>query len=269
MSKSKSQPRLAGKTAVVTGAGLGIGRGLALRLAAEGAQVVVNDINAQAGDQVVAQITEAGGQALFCYGDVGTRSGAQAPVELCLQEWGQIDVLINNAWGGGEFSRLEAKTDAGMQQAFAVGPLAAWWAMQAAFASMRDNGGGSIINFGSLNGVNAHMFTVEYNIAKESIRTLSRTAAVEWGPHNIRCNIICPAAATESYEAFRSANPELAEELNSQKPIPRMGDPETDIGGVAVFLASEDSAYVTGNTLFVDGGGHINGVQWRPALPES
>ena len=240
-----------------------------MRLAREGAQVVVNDINAQAGDQVVAQITEAGGQALFCYGDVGTRSGAQAPVELCLQEWGQIDVLINNAWGGGEFSRLEAKTDAGMQQAFAVGPLAAWWAMQAAFASMRDNGGGSIINFGSLNGVNAHMFTVEYNIAKESIRTLSRTAAVEWGPHNIRCNIICPAAATESYEAFRSANPELAEELNSQKPIPRMGDPETDIGGVAVFLASDDSAYVTGNTLFVDGGGHINGVQWRPALPES
>jgi len=261
--------QLVGKTAVVTGAGLGIGRGLAKRFAREGARVIVNDINVQAGDKVVGEISEFGGEAIFCYGDVATRSGAQAPVERCLEMWDKIDVLVNNAWGGGQVSRVEAKSDEGMQHAFAIGPLAAWWAMLAAFPAMRDNGGGSIINFGSLNGVNAHMYTVEYNMAKEAIRTPSRPAAVECGPYNIRCNVICPAAATESYEAFRSANPELAEELNSQKPIPRMGDPETDIGGTALFLASDDSAYLTGNTLFVDGGGHINGVQWRPALPDS
>ncbi len=263
------EPRLAGKTAVITGAALGIGRGLARRFATEGARVVVCDINAEAGEKTTAEISDSGAEAIFCQGDVGTRQGAQAPVDLCLKRWGKIDILVNNAWGGGAVSRVESKTDEGMLRAFSVGPLAAWWAMTAAFPSMRDNGGGSIINFGSLNGVNAHMYTVEYNIAKESIRALSRTAAVEWGPHNIRCNIICPAAATESYEAFRSANPELAEELNSQKPIPRMGDPETDIGGAAVFLASDDSAYLTGNTLFVDGGGHINGVQWRPAVADS
>ena len=261
--------RLEGKTAVVTGAGLGIGRGLARRFAAEGAKVVVNDFKAEAGEKAAQEINDSGGEAIFCHGDVSVRSEAEASVEICMKEWGKIDVLVNNAWGGGQVSRVESKNDDGMQHAFAVGPLAAWWAMCAAFPHMKAAGGGSIINFGSLNGVNAHMFTVEYNIAKESIRALSRTAAVEWGPYNIRCNIICPAAATESYEAFRSANPELAEELNQQKPIPRMGDPEADIGGAALFLATEDSAYVTGNTLFVDGGGHINGVQWRPALPDS
>ena len=264
-----SQGRLVDKTAVITGAGLGIGRGLARRFAKEGARVVVNDYNAQAGDKVVEEIRAMGGEAVFCYGDVATRSGAQSSVALCLEKWGKIDVLVNNAWGGGQISRVESKTDEGMQHAFSIGQMAAWWAMQAALPSMKGNGSGSIINFGSLNGVNAHMFTVEYNMAKEAIRALTRTAAVEWGPYNIRCNIICPAAATESYEAFRSANPEVAEELNAQKPIPRMGDPETDIAGAALFLASDDSAYVTGNTLFVDGGGHINGVQWRPALPDS
>lgn len=260
--------RLRDKTAVITGAGMGIGRGLARRFAAEGAKVVVNDLNPQAGEKTTAEIIQTGAEAVFSQSDVGNRDGAVAPVQCCVAEWGKIDILINNAWGGGKVSRAETKTDEGMLRAFAVGPLAAWWAMTEAFDHMKANGGGSIINFGSLNGVNAHMYTVEYNMAKESIRALSRTVAVEWGPHNIRCNVICPAAATESYEAFRSANPELAEELNQQKPIPRMGDPETDIAGAALFLATEDSAYVTGNTLFVDGGGHINGVQWRPNLQE-
>ena len=109
---------------------------------------------------------------------------------------------------------------------------------------------------------------MHYNTAKEAVRTLTRTAAAEWGRHQITCNAICPAAATEAYKAFASASPETAAAMLKQNPLGRMGDPEEDVAGAALFFASDDSRYVTGNTLHVDGGGHINGVDWRPELPE-
>jgi NAD(P)-dependent dehydrogenase (short-subunit alcohol dehydrogenase family) len=133
---------------------------------------------------------------------------------------------------------------------------------------MKELGEGRIINLCSLNGVNAHMYTVHYNTAKEAVRTLTRTAAREWARHRILCNAICPAAATESYVAVMSQNPEMEKEILANHPMHRMGDPEDDIGGAALFLASDDSRYVTGNTLFVDGGSHINGAAWNPELPE-
>jgi NAD(P)-dependent dehydrogenase (short-subunit alcohol dehydrogenase family) len=129
---------------------------------------------------------------------------------------------------------------------------------------MVKQGGGRIINLCSLNGVNAHMLTAEYNAGKEALRALTRTAAREWARHGILANVICPAAATASYEAFRQAAPENAAELLRLNPIGRMGDPEEDIGGVALFLASDDSRYVTGNTIYADGGSHISGVPWAP-----
>jgi NAD(P)-dependent dehydrogenase (short-subunit alcohol dehydrogenase family) len=97
---------------------------------------------------------------------------------------------------------------------------------------------------------------------------LTRTAAREWARHNILVNAIAPAAASPAYVAFAEAAPENAKEMLKQNPLGRMGDPEHDIGGVALFLASEDSDYVTGNILLVDGGSHINGVQWDPPLPD-
>jgi NAD(P)-dependent dehydrogenase (short-subunit alcohol dehydrogenase family) len=116
--------------------------------------------------------------------------------------------------------------------------------------------------------VNAHIGTAEYNTGKEALRALTRTAAREWAGHGICANVICPAAATTSYAAFAKANPENAAALAAANPMGRMGDSEADIAGVALFLASEDCRYVTGNTLFVDGGSHINGVAWAPALPD-
>jgi NAD(P)-dependent dehydrogenase (short-subunit alcohol dehydrogenase family) len=149
-----------------------------------------------------------------------------------------------------------------------VALFAAFWAMQTAYPHMRRQGGGRIINICSLNGVNAHMYTAEYNTAKEALRALTRTAAREWARHNIVANVICPAAATAAYEAFRAADPVNAAALLKQNPMGRMGDPERDIGGVALFLASDDARYVTGNTIFADGGSHINGVAWAPELPD-
>ena len=129
-------------------------------------------------------------------------------------------------------------------------------------------GGGRIINICSLNGVNAHLFTPEYNVGKEALRTLTRTAAREWARHGIRANVICPAAATATYRRVAGAEPGDDRRDPRSNPMGRMGDPERDIGGVAVFLASDDARYLTGNTLFVDGGGHINGVPWSPDLPD-
>jgi NAD(P)-dependent dehydrogenase (short-subunit alcohol dehydrogenase family) len=256
------------RVCVVTGAGMGIGRGIARRFAREGARILVAEIDEEAGRRVVGEIEELGGEGRLVRTDVRERAEVQAAVADALSAWGAVDVLVNNAWGGGNIARLEWKTDENILHGMRTGFLSVFWAMQAVFPSMKARGQGSIITLCSLNGVNAHMYSVEYNAAKEAARALTRTAAREWARHQIRCNILCPAAATEAYERFREANPETAEVMLGQNPMGRMGDPEGDIAGVALFLAGDDSRYVTGNTLFVDGGSHINGVSWAPDLPE-
>jgi NAD(P)-dependent dehydrogenase (short-subunit alcohol dehydrogenase family) len=260
--------RLQERVVIITGAGQGIGRGIARRFAREGARIVVGEKNAATGPSVVKEIEELGAEAFYVNTDVGVRDEVEALVQAAVDRWGTLDVLVNNAWAGAPYSRIEWRSDEDMERAWRVGFLSCFWSMKAAFPHMKAQRSGSIINLCSLNGVNAHMFTVHYNTAKEAVRTLTRTAAVEWGRHQIRCNVICPAAATEAYMAFRDANPDTAAKMLEENPLGRMGDPEEDIGSAALFLASDDSAYLTGNTLFVDGGGHINGVSWRPEMPE-
>ena len=260
---------LAGRVAVVTGAGRGIGRGVARRLAREGAAVVVAELDAESGARCARDLTsELGARALYLRTDVGRKEDVLALIERAVTVLGGVDVLVNNAWGGGTTSRLEQKSDAQMEHAFRVGLMSAFWAMQAAFPHMRAKRWGRIVNVCSLNGVNAHMYTAEYNTAKEALRALTRTAAREWARHGICANAICPAAVSVQYEAFARENPELAARLTQQNPMGRMGDPEQDIAPAVAFLCSEDARYVTGNTLHVDGGGHINGVAWAPQLPE-
>lgn len=260
--------RLEDRVAIVTGAGQGIGRGVARRFAREGARIVVAEIHAETGERVVKEVEALGSEALFVRTDVGEMADVDAMVDATIERFGRVDVLVNNAWAGGAISRVEWFDEATLDRAWRVGFLSCQRSMTRCLPHMKAAGGGSIINLCSLNGVNAHMFTMHYNTAKEALRALTRTAAVEWGRWNVRCNVICPAAATESYVAFRDANPETAAEMLKENPLGRMGDPEEDIGGAALFLASDDAIYVTGNTIHVDGGGHINGVSWRPELPE-
>ena len=154
----------------------------------------------------------------------------------------------------------KVKTMEQMDHGLRVGLRSALWAMQASVSAMRAQGRGNIVNMCSLNGVNAHMGTAEYNCAKEALRALTRTAAREWAPYGIVANAICPAAKTAASRAVFAANPELEIMADAANPMGRLGDPEGDIAPVAVFLASDDARYLTGNTLFVDGGSHINGV---------
>jgi len=261
--------RLLNKVAIVTGGGQGVGRGIARRFASEGAKVVIAQRTAEVGERTAKEIVdEFGMEAVFIRTDVAEKESIFGTVEHAVRTWGSVDILVNNAWSGTTESRLEEKADEFMINGWRVLLLGVFWGMQAAFPHMRRNGGGRIITICSLNGVNAHMYTAEYNAAKEAARALTRTAAREWAQHNILANIICPFAVSPRFEQFQADFPENAAAIIKANPMGRMGDPIRDIGGVALFLASEDSQYVTGNTIFADGGSHINGSPWAPELPE-
>ena len=255
------------RVAVVTGAGQGVGRGIARRLALEGATVVVAEINRQSGEQVAGECSELGGRGVFIHTDVLSKESVEQCIAHSIESLGTLDILVNNAYAAGPPQRLQAKPEADFRLAMDACFFAALWSMQAAFGTMRTQRRGRIINLCTLNGVNAHLHSADYNTAKEALRALTRSAAREWAEHGITVNAICPAAVTPAYERFRSAAPELAKRMLEQNPMGYMGDAEQDIGGVAAFLACDDARYLTGNTLFVDGGSHINGVQWAPPLP--
>jgi NAD(P)-dependent dehydrogenase (short-subunit alcohol dehydrogenase family) len=261
--------RLQNRVAIVTGAGDGIGRAVARGFAAEGARVLVAEIDGARGDEVAAALhRDFGIDAVAQRADVARRTDVEAMIERALGAWGTVDILVNNAWGGGALGRLELKPEAQFDAGFHVGFYGPLWAMQGVFPTMRDQGYGRIVNMCSLNGVNAHIGTAEYNTAKEALRALTRTAAREWAQYGITANVICPAAKTAATLRVFARNPELEVAADASNPMGRLGDPDSDIAPVAVFLASADSRYLTGNTLFVDGGSHINGAPWAPELPD-
>jgi NAD(P)-dependent dehydrogenase (short-subunit alcohol dehydrogenase family) len=260
--------RLLGRVAIVTGGGQGVGLGIVRRFAREGAAILVAQRNADQGQQVVAQLrSEFGIKADYVKTDVTKRDQVAAMVAAAVDRFGSVDILVNNA--GGSFpKRLENHSDDDMAAGLDLNFWSSFWAMRAAFPHMKARQWGRIINLGSLNGVNAHMFTVQYNVGKEALRALSRTAAVEWGPHGITCNVICPAVGSPAADIYYEKNPEMFEALRLQIPRGKLGDPEADVGGVAAFLASDDAAHVNGTTQFVDGGSHVNGVTWRPEVED-
>jgi NAD(P)-dependent dehydrogenase (short-subunit alcohol dehydrogenase family) len=258
--------RLSERAAIITGAADGIGRGMARRFARERAAVLVADFDEAKGQEAADELRAAGGRAEFMRCDVTRRDDLSAVVSACVDHFGSVDILVNNAYRGQGLGRVETKSDTTFQDAITICLYAAKWSMEAAFPHMRSQNWGRIINFCSLNGVNAHMGTAEYNVGKEALRAYTRSAAREWARYGICANIICPAAASTSFKQFQALAPQVAAAAVAANPMGRMGDPDCDIAGVALFLASEDARYLTGNTLFVDGGAHINGVAWVPDL---
>lgn len=259
---------LQGRSAIVTGGGAGVGQGISRALAAAGADVLIAQRTLATAEAEAAHLRETFGvRAVARKVDVTVREEVEAMVAAAHEAFGRIDILVNNA--GGSFpKRLENHTDEDMQGSFLLNYWSAFWAMRAAYPTMKAQGYGRIINLGSLNGVNAHMFTAAYNASKEAVRALTRTAAVEWGGHGITANVICPSALSPAAREYFDANPEMAQAILGQVPVGRFGEAAADIGPMAVFLASEASSYMTGNTLFLDGGGHINGVAWRPQVED-
>jgi len=261
--------RLSDRVAVITGGGDGIGAGIARRFAEEGARVLIAEMNEERGRATADELaSDTGAEVQFVRTDVRRKEDNQAMIAAAVDAWGTVDILVNNAWGGGKISRVELKTDELIDHGLAVGFRGPLWAMQAAFPIMKAQAYGRVINICSLNGVNAHMGTLEYNAAKEALRATTRSAAREWAGTGIVCNVICPAAKSASFRAVMAEHPELVAAADASNPMGYIGDPYDDIAPVALFLAGDDCRYVTGNTLFVDGGSHINGSSWAPDLPD-
>jgi len=259
---------LEGRSALITGGGQGIGQGIARALAAEGADVMIAQRTLETVEAEADHLRQTYGvKAVARKVNVRERAEVDAMVAAAEAEFGKIDILVNNA-GGSFLRRVENHSDEDMQRSMQLNYWSAFWAMRAAFPMMKARGYGRIINLGSLNGVNAHMFTLAYNASKEALRALTRTAAVEWGKHGITANVICPSALSPAARDYFDSDPALAQSILEKVPVGRFGDSAGDIGPVAVFLASEGSSYMTGNTLYVDGGGHINGVPWRPDMDD-
>lgn len=241
--------RLADKVAIVTGGAGGIGRGIVRAFTKEGAKVLAVDINDEAGKALEAELGDA---VRFLNIDISKEENAATIISAAVDAFGKLDVLVNNAHASRQAPLLET-TQEMLDLSFGTGFYPTFWLMKAAHAQLAANQG-SVINFASGAGLEGQVTQGSYAAAKEAIRAISRVAANEWAVDNVNVNIISPLALTEGVKAYIDANPGIEDVLLAKTPLHRFGDPESDIGRVAVFLASDDASYMTGQTLMVDGG---------------
>lgn len=240
--------RLTGRVAVVTGGGSGIGRAMALRLAAEGARVVVNDIDATTAAATARLVVDGGGEALVVSGDVGVSAQVDDVVAAAVDRFGRLDVMCNNA-GYGRPDRVEDLTDELLGEMLQVNLFGVLHGTRAALPHMVGQGRGSIVNTASLAAFGAAGGRAAYGAAKAAVVAFTRSTAVEHGRHGVRANAICPGPIrTPAFERFA---PDL-DYYSAQVPMKRLGTPE-DVAALAAFLASDDSAYVSGVAIAVDG----------------
>lgn len=245
--------RMDGRVALVTGASGGIGMATLRRLAGEGAAVVGVDLVDEAGEKLVAELTEGGARAVYQHCDVGSLDEVTAAVERAVSEFGRIDVLFNNAATstGGYIPELDPE---GWDASLRVMLTAAMYGMKAAIPHMAAQGGGSIISTSSIYGVVASPGNAPYCTAKAGLINLTRTAAVEWGRKNIRVNAICPGVVeTPMYGAVLDIGLKTHEEISAMHALGRTIKPE-EIADLVLFLASDESSAITGQAIVIDGG---------------
>lgn len=244
--------KLTGKVAVITGASKGIGAAIAKSLAADGASVVVNYASSKAGaDVVVAAITAAGGKAVAVRGDVSKAAEAQAIIEPAIKNYGRLDILVNNS-GVYEDAPLEAITEEYFHRHFNINVLGLLLATQAAVKYLGE--GGSIINLGSVASRITSPNSAVYSGTKGAVDAITGVLSRELGPKKIRVNTLSPGPVeTESTHRSGFVGSEREKAAISQTPLGRIGRPG-EIASIAVFLASEDSAWLTGERLLASGG---------------
>ncbi len=244
--------RLSGKVAIVTGASKGIGAGIARALATEGAAVIVNYASSKAGaDAVVTAITDSGGKALAVQGDVSRRADAQALVDAAISQFGRLDILVNNS-GVYEFASIEEITEEHFHRLFDVNVLGTLLTTQAAVKHLES--GGSVINISSVVSRVTPPNSAVYTGTKGAIDAITGSLARELGPKQIRVNAINPGLIeTEGTRAASVVGSEMEQAIIAQTPLGRSGQVQ-DIAPLAVFLASDDARWLTGETLIASGG---------------
>jgi len=245
--------QLEGKVAIVTGAGQGVGQGIAYALSAAGCAVAVSGRTLSKCQATADEIGARGGRALAIEADVCSADAIADNLERTLAEFGRLDVLVNNAQVvplGTLHDVSEESFEAGWQS----GPLATFRFMKAAHRHLASSRG-SIVNLASAAALRWDAAGYGcYGAVKEAIRQLTRQAACEWGADGIRVNCILPLAMSPGMEGWIEHRPEEAQAFLATVPLGRVGDCETDIGGVVAFLASDQAAYITGQSLLLDGG---------------
>ncbi len=244
---------LTGKVAVITGSSRGIGRAIAEMFAKAGAKVVVSSRTAEACEPVAEAIRAAGGEALVVPCNVGKREEVEALVARTNEVYGQIDVLVANAAVNPVYGPMSNLDDEAFHKIMASNVLSPLQLCNLVLPDMAKRGGGTVIILSSIAGIRGNPVIGAYGISKAADAALARNLAVEWGPKGIRVNAIAPGLVKTDFARALWENPEVLAKVEGQNPLRRIGQPE-DIAGTALFLATDASAYITGQTIVADGG---------------
>jgi 3-oxoacyl-[acyl-carrier protein] reductase len=248
--------RLTGKTAIVTGGGSGFGEGIAKTFAREGANVVVNDLNGPAAERVASEIAIAGGKAIAVPGNVAQRDDWRTLREAALQDFGSVQIVVNNAGTTHRNKPVLEVTEAEFDRVYAVNVKSIYWSVQEFVPYFREQGGGSFINIASTAGVRPRPGLVWYNGSKGAVIVASKSLAVELGPERIRVNCVNPVIGeTALLSEFMGVEdtPQNRQKFLAGIPLGRFSTPQ-DIANAALYLASDEAEFITGVCLEVDGG---------------
>ena len=244
--------RLEGKVALISGGARGMGAAEARLFASEGAKVVLGDVLEAEGQQVEAEIAEAGGEAVFVTLDVTSEADWQRAVDTALERFGGLHILVNNAgiWDGGN---VEAQTVEGWDRTMDINAKGVFLGTKAAIPAMRESGSGSIVNISSTAGITGSAGSTAYNASKGAVRILTKSTAVQYAAEGIRCNSVHPGPIDT--QMIREAFPDddVRNARISVLPMGRMGEMD-DVAKGVLFLASDEASYMTGSELVIDGG---------------
>lgn len=245
---------VAGKVAVVTGGGSGIGRAACEIFAREGASVVVADINVVGGEETAHLVTKVGGKAIFLKCDVSRAADAEALVKAAVVNFGGLNCAFNNAGVEGESSKLADATEENFMLNYRVNILGVFLCMKYQIRQMLTQGGGAIVNTASDAGLIGVKNLGQYSAAKHAVIGLTKSAALDYATKKIRVNAVCPGPIrTPMLMRVFEESPRVAEAMIAAQPVKRLGEP-SEIADAAVYLCSESASYITGHALPVDGG---------------